>query len=426
MRAFSEERLPMLANLALSAFLAVSSPVAEGPFQELGFDQALAAAKKDGKVVMIDFFTTWCGPCKRLDKVTWADADVQKWLGEKTVALKIDAEKEAKLADRFDVHAYPTIVFVKADGTKIDAIVGFKPPPEFLELAKGLLGGKSPVPAAKDPQAGSDGDPAKRHAHAVELARAGQNEEALAEYLWCFDHGQESIAFAGIRLAILPGEIKALGRDYPAAIKALEERRDKAEAAVLAGTAAEQNAADMAALNRELGTRERNLAVYDRLKKENRLDPAVKLRLVRDVAPLLVDARRYAELVADAGDIEERVRQEIDGVRSTPPPPAPPDEASAKALARSQAMYASKRASDLGLWYEALLGTGQTNAAGKVLDRILAFAPTGTAYAALVDRALHAENPDAARAIVERGRASLTGNEKAIVEAAARKLPASK
>src|SRR5580765_4969291 len=87
----------------------------EGPFQELGFDQALAAAKKDGKVVMIDFFTTWCGPCKRLDKVTWADADVQKWLGEKTVALKIDAEKEAKLADRFDVHAYPTIVFVKAD-----------------------------------------------------------------------------------------------------------------------------------------------------------------------------------------------------------------------------------------------------------------------------------------------------------------------
>jgi thiol:disulfide interchange protein len=73
------------------------SPVAEAPFQDLTFEAALAAAKRDNKVVMIDFFTTWCVPCKKLDKTTWKDADVQKWLGEKTVALKMDAEKQVEV-----------------------------------------------------------------------------------------------------------------------------------------------------------------------------------------------------------------------------------------------------------------------------------------------------------------------------------------
>src|SRR5580765_2360646 len=168
MRPLHEEGLPMLADLICAVSLAVAAPdpAIDGPFQEMTFEQALAAAKKDGKVVMIDFFTTWCQPCKRLDKVTWADEGVQKWLGEKTVPLKIDAEKEVKLAEQFEVKAYPTIVFVKADGTKIDAIVGFKEPKAFMELAKDALAGRTSavrlnekLEAAKAGLAGKENDP---------------------------------------------------------------------------------------------------------------------------------------------------------------------------------------------------------------------------------------------------------------------------
>src|SRR5882724_1309085 len=44
------------------------------PFRSIAFDAACAAAKSEGKLVFIDFYTTWCEPCKRLDKDTWTDA----------------------------------------------------------------------------------------------------------------------------------------------------------------------------------------------------------------------------------------------------------------------------------------------------------------------------------------------------------------
>jgi thiol-disulfide isomerase/thioredoxin len=420
--------LNLLVALSLAVPIPALIPTAEAPFQDLSFDQALAAAKKGGKVVMIDFFTTWCQPCKRLDSVTWKDPEVQKWLGETAVALKIDAEKEVQLAQRFGVVSYPTITFVKADGQKIDAIIGFKPPQEFLSIAKDLLAGKSAVSRAKEALAGHENDPMKRQDYAKELLRAGKYDEALAEYLWCFDHGNDEPkhGYGGVRLSFLLGDIKRLGQDYPPAIKALEERRDAAEAAVLAGKDTSRNAIDMTALNRELGQKDRNLAVYDRLKKENRLDAAAKIALVDAVAPQLVEARRYADLLADAGDVEQRVRQEIETVRRSLSVPTGADPGSVKALQRSQAMYASTKARELGLWYEALLGGGKTDTANHVLDQLLEFAPTGATYAGLVDRALHAEAPEAARAIVERGRAALVDNEKAFVEAAARKIPAAK
>src|SRR4030042_1326805 len=54
---------------------------AEGlPFYKLTFEEAQIKANAETKVVLIDFYTTWCVPCKHLDKVTWPHKDVLKWL----------------------------------------------------------------------------------------------------------------------------------------------------------------------------------------------------------------------------------------------------------------------------------------------------------------------------------------------------------
>src|SRR4051794_11253347 len=66
------------------------------PFRPIAFAEAAAAAGREGKLVFIDFFTTWCEPCKRLDAQTWTDAAVGQLVGSKTVPLKLDAEKDGR------------------------------------------------------------------------------------------------------------------------------------------------------------------------------------------------------------------------------------------------------------------------------------------------------------------------------------------
>src|SRR5437879_2800757 len=99
-----------------------SFAAAEEPFADVSLKQAKADAREKDRVVMIDFYTTWCGPCKQLDKTTWKDEDVQKWLGKHVVAIGLDAEQHEKTASKYNVHAYPTILFIKPDGEEIDRI----------------------------------------------------------------------------------------------------------------------------------------------------------------------------------------------------------------------------------------------------------------------------------------------------------------
>jgi len=107
---------------------------------ERDLGSALARAGSEDKVVMVDFYTDWCGWCKRLDETTYADADVQAALGG-VVAVKLDAEKEGvREASRYRVAGYPTILFLAADGREVGRIGGYLPPQPFLEELRDILG----------------------------------------------------------------------------------------------------------------------------------------------------------------------------------------------------------------------------------------------------------------------------------------------
>ena len=72
----------------------------------------MAQAKSSRKRVLIDFETTWCGPCKTMDEWIWTDAEVAAALKAGFVGVKLDGDIEKAYVTRFKVSGYPTMVIV--------------------------------------------------------------------------------------------------------------------------------------------------------------------------------------------------------------------------------------------------------------------------------------------------------------------------
>ena len=103
------------------------------------YDQALSRAKDENKPILVDFYTNWCGWCKKLDAETYGNEAVAVLLNKSFICLKVNAEKHVDLANEYDVLGYPTIVFLSTGGEEIGRIVGYEPPDKFLQDAKNLL-----------------------------------------------------------------------------------------------------------------------------------------------------------------------------------------------------------------------------------------------------------------------------------------------
>ena len=113
------------------------------------WDEALELAKKDGKVIFVDAYTTWCGPCKRMAKNTFPDPKVGAFFNENFVNMKIDMEKPAgrKFQSKYPVQAFPTLYWIGADGETVHRQKGAQDAVTFLKLGMHIL---SKVDFSKD------------------------------------------------------------------------------------------------------------------------------------------------------------------------------------------------------------------------------------------------------------------------------------
>ena len=99
---------------------------AQTNFQNLTLEKALEKAKAEGKLVFMDCYTSWCGPCKTMSEKVLPLKEVGEYLNAKFVCVKMDMEKGEgpKLAQRYSVSAYPTFLVLKADGSLMHRVVG--------------------------------------------------------------------------------------------------------------------------------------------------------------------------------------------------------------------------------------------------------------------------------------------------------------
>jgi thioredoxin 1 len=111
-------------------------------FKSISFADALKLAKKENKIIFIDAYTTWCGPCKMMSSRTFTDVSVGKYFNENFINLKIEMEKDtdgAEIARRYKVQAYPTLLFINGEGKLVHSILGFRNASAFLiETQNGL------------------------------------------------------------------------------------------------------------------------------------------------------------------------------------------------------------------------------------------------------------------------------------------------
>lgn len=144
------------------------------------FQTAMEQAQVEQKYVMVDFYTGWCHWCKVLDQVTYKDPRVAG-MAEKMVSVKVNAEAETRLRDKYGVRGYPTIVFLNPDGTLRQRVVGYKPPEAFLPVLQQVLSQESEIYALGQQVENSPEDVELRQNYARMLARSGDFHGAAAQ-----------------------------------------------------------------------------------------------------------------------------------------------------------------------------------------------------------------------------------------------------
>ncbi|NLE57386.1 MAG: thioredoxin fold domain-containing protein [Planctomycetes bacterium] len=96
-----------------------------------GFEAAKARAAEANRLLFVDFYATWCGPCQLLDNSVFPKPEVVDAMAD-WVKVKVDVDRQRQIASEFRVYAMPTLIALSPQGKEIDRVMGYLDAAQFV------------------------------------------------------------------------------------------------------------------------------------------------------------------------------------------------------------------------------------------------------------------------------------------------------
>ena len=131
-------------NPAQATENAVEETKSEGAvFYDLTIEEALEKAKTEDKYVLVDFYTSSCAPCKKMEKEVFSNLECGEYVNKHFIPIMIDSDddgKGAEIAKEYQVFIYPTYMILSPSGFKEGEIIGAEYDiNKFLDMLKEII-----------------------------------------------------------------------------------------------------------------------------------------------------------------------------------------------------------------------------------------------------------------------------------------------
>ena len=209
--------------ISFSAFLVAASLLYGQVAWVSKYDLARQLAKSRNQLIVVDVYATWCGPCKQMERTVFPDPSFVE-LSQNLVCLRVDAENDSDgrmIAGRFEVHSYPTILVLDAEGREISRLVGFSTASALVDDLNEILADPRPLKEIEQQAQANQDDYQAQYAAGSRLLEREQGKKAipyLRRALQLADDSKERIECLTRLFRATTAE-----RQFEESLKALEE-----------------------------------------------------------------------------------------------------------------------------------------------------------------------------------------------------------
>ena len=110
-------------------------------FTDKNLDAVREEATQQNKLVFIDLYATWCGPCKNMERNVFSQPEVGDFMAQHFIAAKYDIDKPtgSALAKKYGIRSIPTFLIFDTEGTLLGQTTGGMPADDFIRAVEEIL-----------------------------------------------------------------------------------------------------------------------------------------------------------------------------------------------------------------------------------------------------------------------------------------------